>query len=198
MSDIRICFFGDSFVNGTGDPTCLGWSGRICAAVNSSHPSLTYYNLGIRGNTSEQIEARWQMEANLRFPAECDARLVFSFGANDVRLESGAILVSRANAVTCARRILTRVKTQYPILLVGPPPVADSAMNLRIADLSSAYADLCKEIDVPYLETFQPLSQNLLWMQEVALIDGAHPAAAGYQALADLVSQWSAWQNWFV
>ena len=25
---MRICFFGDSFVNGTGDDECLGWVGR--------------------------------------------------------------------------------------------------------------------------------------------------------------------------
>ncbi|MBD2326404.1 GDSL-type esterase/lipase family protein [Alkalinema sp. FACHB-956] len=29
--DRRICFLGDSFINGTGDPDCLGWTGRICA-----------------------------------------------------------------------------------------------------------------------------------------------------------------------
>ena len=28
----RICFFGDSFVNGTGDDDALGWVGRLCAA----------------------------------------------------------------------------------------------------------------------------------------------------------------------
>lgn len=65
MSDIRICFFGDSFTAGTGDPDYLGWSGRVCRAAQ--HPSLTHYNLGIRGNTSLQIEERWQAEAILRF-----------------------------------------------------------------------------------------------------------------------------------
>jgi hypothetical protein len=30
---IRICFFGDSIVNGTGDDACLGWVGRICSPV---------------------------------------------------------------------------------------------------------------------------------------------------------------------
>ena len=63
MTNTHICFFGDSFVNGTGDPTYLGWSGRVCAAM--AHPGLTYYNLGIRGNTSEQIEARWPAESSL-------------------------------------------------------------------------------------------------------------------------------------
>ncbi|HZC55143.1 MAG TPA: hypothetical protein VE396_03730 [Xanthobacteraceae bacterium] len=33
---IRICFFGDSMVNGTGDDACLGWVGRICAAAGAT------------------------------------------------------------------------------------------------------------------------------------------------------------------
>jgi hypothetical protein len=43
VTDIRICFIGDSFVNGTGDPLCLGWSGRVCAtAIQMGYP-ITYY-----------------------------------------------------------------------------------------------------------------------------------------------------------
>ena len=198
MSDIRICFFGNSFVNGTGDPDYLGWTGRACAAMTSQKHSLTYYNLGIRGNTSQQIENRWQVESNLRFPPDCDARLVFSFGVNDTRIESGAVLVDPDSSITTARRLLNQAKNQYPILLVGPPPIADQAANIRIEQTSLAYGELCAELEVPYLETYQPLSQNLLWMQEVAMVDGAHPAAGGYEVLASLFSNWTAWQDWFV
>ena len=194
MPDIRICFLGDSFTNGTGDPTYLGWTGRACAAVEQP---ITYYNLGIRGNTSQQIEARWQMETNLRFPSGCDARTVFSFGTNDARIEAGAVLVETEASVAHAKRVLVRAKAQYPTLMIGPPPIEDRAMNVRIKEISLAYSDLCTEIDVPFLDAFTPLSENLIWMREVALVDGAHPAAAGYAELASLVSSWSAWQGWF-
>ena len=30
---MRICFIGDSFVNGTGDDDCLGWAGRLGAGA---------------------------------------------------------------------------------------------------------------------------------------------------------------------
>ena len=196
MLDIRICFFGDSFVNGTCDPDYLGWSGRVCKAAN--RPNLTYYNLGIRGNTSEQIEARWQAEAALRFPSPSDARLVFSFGVNDNCTENGHLRVSAKGSVGCARRILTQSKSQYPTLMIGPPPVEDEAINDRTVVTSMAYAALCEALDVPYLETYAPLRQNPTWMNEVAQIDGAHPAAAGYEAFAQLVSDWEAWQAWFV
>ncbi|MFK8185963.1 MAG: GDSL-type esterase/lipase family protein [Phormidesmis sp.] len=194
MSDIRICFIGDSFVNGTLDPEYLGWTGRICAAVESP---VTAYNLGIRGNTSQQIEARWQMEAKLRFPQSCDARTVFSFGANDARIEAGAVLADTETSAACARRILERAKTQYPTLMIGAPPVEDRTMNLRIREISCAYAAVCADIGVPYLDVFTPLSESSIWMEEVAIVDGAHPSAAGYQALASIVLSWSAWQDWF-
>lgn len=197
MKDIRICFFGDSFVAGTGDPTYLGWVNRACAAMTSPHHKLTAYNLGIRGSTSEQIEVRWLAEAAKRFLDETDNRVVFSFGTNDNRVENGIRFVEEKDSVLCARRILTQAKAMFPSLLIGPPPVADENMNYRAEKLSANYSDLCAELDVPYLDIYQSLRANALWMQEVAAIDGAHPAASGYLALSELITQWSAWQSWF-
>jgi lysophospholipase L1-like esterase len=62
---MRICFFGDSIVNGTGDPDCLGWVGRVCGAARKSGVDLTSYNLGIRRDTSADILRRWRREAEL-------------------------------------------------------------------------------------------------------------------------------------
>ena len=59
---MRICFVGDSFVNGTGDPECLGWPGRICAAARRAGHDVTYYNLGVRRDTSGDVQARWELE----------------------------------------------------------------------------------------------------------------------------------------
>ncbi len=195
MTDTRICFFGDSFVNGTGDPAYLGWSGRVCAAM--AHPGLTYYNLGIRGNTSEQIEARWPAESTLRFDADCVPRLVFSFGVNDNCIEDGRLRVDAKRSIDCARRILTQAKRQYPTLLVGPPPIADETVNDRTVVTSVAYAALCDQLAVPYLETYRSLRQNQIWMNEAASGDGSHPGAAGYEAFSQLVLDWAAWQEWF-
>jgi hypothetical protein len=80
---VSICFFGDSMVNGTGDDACLGWVGRICAAARRSGRDLTCYNLGVRRDTTADVLARWQREAEAWLPSEHDGRLVFSFGAND-------------------------------------------------------------------------------------------------------------------
>jgi hypothetical protein len=52
---MRICFVGDSLVNGTGDPVGLGWVGRACAAARRRGHEVTCYNLGIRRDTSADI-----------------------------------------------------------------------------------------------------------------------------------------------
>jgi lysophospholipase L1-like esterase len=85
---MRICFIGDSFVNGTGDPECLGWTGRICVAAQRQGYDITYYNLGVRRETSADIKARWWQEASCRLSQEYDGRVVFSFGTNDTTIET--------------------------------------------------------------------------------------------------------------
>ena len=56
---MRLCFIGDSLVNGTGDPTGLGWVGRVTASARRRGHDVTTYNLGIRRDTSADIAARW-------------------------------------------------------------------------------------------------------------------------------------------
>lgn len=165
--------------------------------MTSPHYSLSYYNLGIRGNTSEQIEVRWLAEASKRLPEGSDNRIVFSFGTNDNRVEEGIRFVEEKASVLCARRILTQAKALFPVLFIGPPPIADEEANHRAESMTAAYQSLSEELDVPYLDVYHPLRENALWMQEVSAVDGAHPAAAGYLALSQLVTDWDAWQHWF-
>ncbi|GHO89248.1 GDSL-type esterase/lipase family protein [Dictyobacter formicarum] len=197
MKHLRICFVGDSFVNGTGDPACLGWAGRICAAAQQNGHEVTYYNLGIRRQTSHEIARRWQAEVLERLPADCDGRLVFSFGVNDTVYEDGQPRVALQESLRHAREILQLARTLRPTLMVGPPPMPDDEQNQRIAWLSHQFALLCHELTIPYLDVFAPLLQVKDWNAEALANDGAHPRAGGYSALARLVQDWPAWQAWF-
>lgn len=191
---MRICFVGDSFVNGTGDPTGLGWVGRVSAAARRRGHDLTSYNLGIRGDTSADIARRWQEETARRLPAEYDGRLVFSFGANDCRIEGGAPRVAPERAVENARTILAAAKARHPTLMLGPPPLLER--DGAVAPLSRAFERLAAELGLAFLDLATPLSAIGLWRLEVAAGDGAHPGAAGYALIADLVEGWSAWRDW--
>src|SRR5205085_5888467 len=103
MTAVRICFLGDSFVSGAFDPECLGWAGRICAAARARSHDVSHYNLGIRGETSVQLAARWRGEAAIRQSPLQEGRLVFEFGMNDVREVNGRMQVSEAETLATAR-----------------------------------------------------------------------------------------------
>jgi acyl-CoA thioesterase I len=193
---MRLCFFGDSFVNGTGDPECLGWAGRICADARRIGCDLTYYNLGVRRDTARDIAERWRREAMIRLPSDIDGRLIFSFGVNDCLFEAGQQRVRPGMTLKTAKEILAQATEWRPTLFIGPPPIADNEANERIASLSSALSAPCAEQGVPFFDSFAPLSVSRVWMRDVADGDGAHPGAEGYALFADLLSVWRPWREW--
>ncbi|MGB1253860.1 MAG: GDSL-type esterase/lipase family protein [Candidatus Promineifilaceae bacterium] len=193
--DVRICFIGDSFVNGTSDPEFLGWTGRVCAASLTDERHLTHYNLGIRRDTSIDIAARWQSETRSRFPDYSDNRIVFSHGVNDTTLVNGRWRRTMAESTFDTNAMLTQASTRWPVLMVGPLPIDDDEQNERTRQLDAAYAKLCAKINIPYLSVFEPIYQQGTWLREAHANDGAHPFAAGYTELAALVLAWDAW--WF-
>lgn len=193
--DIRICFFGDSFTNGTGDPTYLGWVGRVCARAAGRGYGVTAYNLGIRRQTSVEIAERWPDECNQRLLPGADQRLVFSFGVNDTTLEQGKPRVALADTAQAAQRILAKACSRFSILFIGPPPIADAAQNERIQEVDQVLKEVAAIYHVPYLSVFTHLAAAPIWMQQVAANDGAHPQAEGYAQMATFIDQWSGW--WF-
>ncbi|ODH01808.1 lipase [Nostoc sp. KVJ20] len=200
LKAVRICFVGDSFVNGTGDPECLGWTGRICANANKKGYDITYYNLGIRRDTSTDIAKRWLQEVSLRLPKEYDDRVIFSFGLNDTIVENAKNRVDFADSIKNACEILSEAQKLYPVLMVGPAPYAeqeDTQRRQRTIDLSKQFALICKELNVPYLDVFPILEKSNIWINEVKANDGVHPQAGGYTEFAQIVENWDAWLNWF-
>ncbi|MDY7004362.1 MAG: GDSL-type esterase/lipase family protein [Cyanobacteriota bacterium] len=195
--EIRICFIGDSFVNGTGDSDYLGWTGRICQKVYNQGHDITYYNLGVRRETSTDIKNRWFREVSCRLPPEINGKVIFSFGANDTTLEAGKTRVEINKSIDNIHNILTEAKQIFPVLMVGSPPVEDIEHNIRIANLSQYFAEVCLKLNIPYLDVFTPLNKSENWRREVAGNDGAHPRVLGYSELVKLVENWSPWISWF-
>lgn len=193
--DIRICFLGDSFVNGTGDETTLGWAGRLCAAANASGTPITYYNLGIRGNTSRDILHRWERESALRLPESCDGRLVISCGVNDTAIALGQVRVSPEESCANLQAILRSAKQKYRVLIVGPPPVEEGDRNTRIEAISAAYAREAESQGIPYIELYSHLVTDEAYRREVAANDGSHPRSQGYQTMARIIGTSQSW--WF-
>ncbi|HLH51382.1 MAG TPA: GDSL-type esterase/lipase family protein [Roseiarcus sp.] len=192
--DLRIAFFGDSFVNGQGDPDLLGWVGRVGTAAIARGHDVTIYNGGIRGDTSADVRGRWRDEALRRLPAEHPRALVFSFGVNDCLDAANRRALEPAASLANARQILADAKALAPTLMIGPPPIAEAAANARVKALSAGFDALCRALTIPFLDSFAPLQSTPAWMNSLA--DGAHPDRGGYRALADLVDRWPPWRAW--
>jgi acyl-CoA thioesterase I len=219
--DIRICFIGDSFVNGTGDATALGWVGRVCAAARAHGVGLTAYNLGIRRDTSLDVLARCEQEWARRLPDGIDGRIVLSFGVNDTVVEDGDAggrsasgaaggpasgsagssrqRVTMGKSCEAFRRIvgaaIATVGGARRVLFVGPPPVADDDHNARIERLAAALFAEAGRCGVLYIDLFTPLVADASYRSEVTQGDGAHPTAAGYARIAEHVMASPEW--WF-
>ena len=189
MSDVRVCFVGDSFLAGVGDPGHLGWTGRLAAG---SPVPLTSYVLGVRGQTNRQVRDRWRAECDLRLPDDVDGRVVVSFGVNDTTLVDGAPRLAPGDSAYHLAALLA--DSPWPVLVVGPPPVDDAAQNERTAHLDTAFATVCRAAGAPWVSVFARLLASPVWRHEVAVGDGAHPGAAGYAELAAVVRP--SWDDW--
>ena len=209
MTQLRICFVGDSLTNGTGDRAFLGWPGRLCRREVAAGHSITCYNLGIRAETTEMIRARWRAECTPRLLDSFPGALVFSFGTNDTAEEAGQTRVAAARSVENARAMIAEAMDWKPTLWIGPPPIDESQQpfqagpgspvrmfsNARIAALSDAFAAAAADMGVPYLDLITPLSADGAWQRAVG--DGVHPPDDGYAIIADRVAGWDAWRRWF-
>ena len=195
---MRICFVGDSFVNGTGDDDCLGWTGRLCAEARARGRDITLYNLGIRRDTSSDVAGRWEREADARLLPEHDGRLVFSFGVNDCVHEGGQPRVSQDMSLRNLRTILERARATRPTLMVGPPCTGDALLDERVKCLSDSMEAICREVAVHVLPVFRTLDSFEVWRREVKQGDVVHPNRDGYAMIYRAVLNWQPWRDWVV
>jgi lysophospholipase L1-like esterase len=194
-AEVHVLFFGDSHTVGVADPSGLGWVGRIVAATHAEGIPLVPYNLGVRGETSEDVLRRWQGEATPR-ASDRETKVVFAVGANDTSEEEEASRVELSDSVGALVAMLRQAdEAGLAAIVVGPAPVGDEQQVERIANLSSRFAEACDRMGVPFVEVTASLHGNRTWREEIAASDEAHPGAAGYEALAHIVLE-SGWLGW--
>jgi lysophospholipase L1-like esterase len=207
----RICFFGDAFTAGAGDESVLGWVGRVALHEWQRGHDVTAYNLGIRGDSTVGLRARWRREAEARLPASARGRLVFAFGGNDAKEEVGrGIEVPLERSAENARAILAEARDWKPTLWIGLIPMSETKpyprllgggqyrfSNARQAEYNARYAEIAGELGVPFLDLHSLLMNDPDWERLTQAGDGSNPAAEGYARLARLIVNWTAWRAWF-
>lgn len=193
--NLRICFIGDSFTQGIGDPEYRGWVGRV---LQRTPDEVTAFNLGIRRNTSEDVLRRCWREVLARTLPDADNRLVISFGSNDTVEENGKPRVDPIRCLDNLATVLGESRRQgVTSLVVGPPPVIGAGEDhlRRVLKLAEEMAALCAERGVPFIAVTRELADDPVWTSEALAGDGAHPGAGGYRRMAELVLL-ARWQDW--
>lgn len=191
MRRIGLCFVGDSFVAGIGDPKALGWVSRVVARTPHPGVGLAAYNLGVSGDSSTEVVDRWKGETSPRWKNSNERRLVVSFGTADV--EHG--MTTARSRLNLANILDDASSSAIATFVVGPPPSIDPEVNERLQVLVDAQSDVCSRRRVTYVDCFRPLLGHDQWHSDLASGDGVHPGQAGYGLIAWLVLH-AGWQQW--
>ncbi len=206
----RICFVGASTVEGLGDEAGLGWPGRLAAMARESGAPFVLYNLGVRGQTLREIGARAAMECRARIQDPTNDLIVLGTGMNDLaRIGTGAFRTPQRRTLEDFTKLVEELAPLAGLLVVGPFPVCEAKMpfhsavsgmnfnfkNQDIEEAAANYAEICAARQVPYLNLFAELSANEDYTTGLETNDGLHSNGAGYQAVAEVVQTWDAWQS---
>jgi lysophospholipase L1-like esterase len=190
--DVGLVFIGDSLVAGVGDPKGQGWVSRVVGRTQHPDLELTAYNLGIRGDTTADVLARWTTECPPRWQGRAEKRLVISVGGMDA-----------ATGVTLARHRLNlanilddAASAGIGTFVASPTPTDDADLNAKLDVLVEAQSDVCSRRNVPFVDCFRPLAGHEQWASDLAASRVPHhPGQAGYGLIAWLVLH-NGWYDW--
>ena len=190
--DVGIVFVGASLVAGVGDPKGQGWVSRVVGRTHSADLELTAYNLGVRGDTTADVLARWKSECAPRWEGRAEKRLVISVGTGDAM--SGVTLAR--HRLNLANILDDAASAGIGTFVVSPPPADDEEINAKLDVLVEAQADVCARRGVPFVDCFRPLLGHEQWQSDLAASRIAHhPGQAGYGLIAWLVLH-NGWYDW--
>lgn len=203
----RLFCFGDSITLGCNDSQGLGWPGRLRRGLVCGGYSVAAYNLGVNGDTSAHIAARWRTEAEAR-SRNSPGLLIFAFGFNDAaRADGRGPQVPLDKSIANARDLLTEAQAVSSVLWVGPTPLDETVnpmqtpvacwqmYNADIARYDEAYAGLAAELGVPYLRLFPEFADSPRYRSALAAGDRVHPGDDGYALIAERIAAWEAWRE---
>lgn len=190
---LRIVVVGDELVAGVGDAKGLGWVGRVAGRTHPETPAA-FFPLAVPGEITTELQGRWAAEAHRRFSHDADNRLVIGLGRSDI---DAGVSIARSR-LNLANMLDEAEAERVPVFVVGPPPLGPGSGRIddvRLRELSAAFADVCDRRRVPFVDNFTPLQTHEQWLADLAMSDGVMPGQAGYGLMAWLVLH-SGWQGW--
>jgi lysophospholipase L1-like esterase len=190
-TETRIVILGDETTTAIGDVKALGWVGRVIARTPVEDPIIDIYNVPSPGETSAGLLERWSLEVQRRFRPETQNRIVLALGNAD---SSEGISVSRSR-LNVATVIDEARRNDFSVLVVGPSPSFNKALNYEIEHLATGYEDVCKRRNIPFVDFFHPLVDHEGFNVELEVSARNMPGQTGYGLMAWLVLN-RGWYPW--
>ncbi len=180
-----VLVFGDSIVMGLWDERG-GWPERLWDG-----DTRIVYNLGVDGNTSYDVKARFDSEAEAR-GANKNSIIILAVGINDSSRMNGELRVGLAGFIHNMEKMIDKSRTYFTphIFCVGLGPVDETkavpfilekSISFYVADqreYDKALETLCQKKTVRYI------SLRNLGIEKHLSEDGVHPLTSGHAIIA--------------
>ena len=204
---LKVVALGDSLIYGFGDFVGGGWVERLRREwMSPQGAGHVLYNLGVRGDRTEQVTIRLEQEFNCR--GELRNRvpdlILLSVGVNDsARLgkSTGKLFTDFNSFRQQMAHLLDTAQNLCPVLFIGMTPIDESKMpfmdclyynHLDQYRYKEATLQACQERGIPYLDIFDLwLSRGTDWIDTQLGEDGLHPNVSGYQTLYADIMAWN-------
>lgn len=196
---MHIIAFGDSITYGLNDEKG-GWVSRLrrelekADIAGSVHVKNSIDNCGVRGDTTEDLLKRFDVECSARVERKDNPIILFSIGVNDSsRNREGSSRVPIETYRINLGRLFEKAKVVTDkIIFVGLFPADESRTtpinwnpdrsftNNTISEYNSSIKVFCKENDLTFVDVFKQFS-NKPYLE--LLSDGLHPNSKGHQKI---------------
>jgi lysophospholipase L1-like esterase len=208
----KLFFIGDSVTLGAWDEQG-GWASRLTGKIMNKTMQANFcrgsfyclpYNLGISGNTAEDLLVRIEREIYDRVNEDEDPneaiQFVFAIGIND-----SIFLVNekrpRFSDDTFKRNIQSIIKKSQNIAqrisFIGLTPVQDELLdpipwaqdksyaNCYVERYEMMISEICDEAKIPFLPLYERWLSTPNWRD--LQLDGVHPNSKGHELLAQQI-----------
>ena len=183
-----------------------GWLGRLRDFLNEKNLSFqkredlhSIYNLGVSGNTIEDLVGRFEGEAKARVKEEKETIIILAVGLNDSQFihSQDGLRFSPEQIQDNLQKLLSLVQRfSSKIIFIGSTPVDENRTtpipwnidkfyrNENIKRNNEIIKNLCRENKLYFVEVFEELMK--IDYQRL-LDDGLHPNSEGHQKIFEIV-----------
>jgi len=201
----RILIFGDSITYGAWDKEG-GWVQRLRKFLDEKNLTdsdfyCLVYNLGVSGNTINDLIERFEFETKQRLKESEETIIIFAIGINDsyfVHSENNNRVPINKFKENIQKLIKSAKKFSSKIIFVGLTPVDEtkttpipwdadkSYKNEYIEKYNKVIKKVCEENEILFIEIFED------WMKlnyKNLLEDGLHPNSEGHKKIFESVKE---------